>query len=191
MNIALKKNNIQKLRKVIKMADIQTYLDQIKNAQYGKDVRQSIHDGIKQCYEDGKAGAIDLTAREDIAALNSDIDALNSALGDLKFTRQVFNNVSTNYSDDNRIRYNGDVINAETFPSSVWLIVLNGTETTGAGSMCLALAGTETPKMEIVVLGKNSGTYPVVRATTTSGLLYVVWSNTRNAYIAANVFKLS
>lgn len=56
------------------MADIQTYLDQIKNAQYGKDVRQSIHDGIKQCYEDGKAGAIDLTAREDIKALNSALD---------------------------------------------------------------------------------------------------------------------
>lgn len=56
------------------MADIQTYLDQIKNAQYGKDVRQSIHDGIKQCYEDGKAGAIDLTAREDINALNSALE---------------------------------------------------------------------------------------------------------------------
>lgn len=59
------------------MADIQTYLDQIKNAQYGKDVRQSIHDGIKQCYEDGKAGAIDLTAREDINALNSALTKSN------------------------------------------------------------------------------------------------------------------
>lgn len=123
--------------------------------------------------------------------LKQQVDQLDSALGDLKFTRQVFNNVSTDYSDDNRIRYNGDVINAETFPSSVWLIVLNGTETTGAGSMFLALVGTETPKMKIVELGKNSDTYPVLRATETSGLLYVAWSNTRNAYMAANVFKLS
>ena len=116
---------------------------------------------------------------------------LYSSLGDLKFTRQVFNNVTTDYSDDNRIRYNGDVINADTFPSSVWLIVLNGTETTGAGSMFLALTGTETPKMKIVELGKNSDTYPVLRATDTSGVLYVAWSNTRNAYIAANIFKFS
>ena len=135
------------------------------------------------------AGSV-LDARQG-KALNDKITSLNSALGDLKFTRQVFNNVSTDYSDDNRIRYNGDVINAETFPSSVWLIVLNGTETTGAGSMFLALAGTETPKMKIVELGKNSDTYPVLRATETSGLLYVAWSNTRNAYMAANVFKLS
>ena len=31
---------------------IQNYLNQIKNAVFGKDVRQSIHDAIKQCYDD-------------------------------------------------------------------------------------------------------------------------------------------
>lgn len=46
------------------MANIQTLLNNIKTAVYGKDVRQSIHDSIKQCYYDGKAGAIDLDARE-------------------------------------------------------------------------------------------------------------------------------
>ena len=45
------------------MAGIQEYLDLIKNAIYGKDVRQAIHDGIEQCYKDGKAGSIDLEAR--------------------------------------------------------------------------------------------------------------------------------
>ena len=34
------------------MSNIQGYLDKIKNARFGKDVRQAIHDGIKQCYED-------------------------------------------------------------------------------------------------------------------------------------------
>ena len=34
------------------MADIQTILDQILKARYGKEVRQSIHDSIAQCYED-------------------------------------------------------------------------------------------------------------------------------------------
>lgn len=34
------------------MANIQSYLNQIKNAVFGKDVRESIHDAIKQCYDD-------------------------------------------------------------------------------------------------------------------------------------------
>lgn len=53
------------------MADIQTYLKAIMSAVYGKDVRKSIHDGIKQCYYDGKAGAIDLEARERISTFTS------------------------------------------------------------------------------------------------------------------------
>ena len=39
-------------------------LNQIKSAVYGKDVRAAIHDSIRQCYDDGKAGSIDITARE-------------------------------------------------------------------------------------------------------------------------------
>lgn len=48
------------------MATIQDYLKKIASAVYGKDVRQSIVDAIHQCYEDGKAGAVDLIARERI-----------------------------------------------------------------------------------------------------------------------------
>ena len=55
------------------MADITEYLEQIENAVYGKDVRQAIHDGIEQCYEDGKAGAIDLTARQAIEETNTEL----------------------------------------------------------------------------------------------------------------------
>lgn len=53
------------------MADIRTLLAQILGARYGRDVRQSIHDAIEQCYEDGRAGAIDLQARNDIDALDT------------------------------------------------------------------------------------------------------------------------
>ena len=60
------------------MADIQTYLNNIMKAIYGKDVRQSIHDGIKQCYYDGKAGAIDLEARERAAAAEKRMDTFTS-----------------------------------------------------------------------------------------------------------------
>lgn len=51
------------------MAGIEEYLDKIEHAVYGRDVRQAIHDGIQQCYYDGKAGAIDLEARQEIAEL--------------------------------------------------------------------------------------------------------------------------
>lgn len=57
------------------MSMIQEYLEKIRLARYGKDVRQSIHDAIHQCYEDGKAGSIDLVAREFIDALQEDINS--------------------------------------------------------------------------------------------------------------------
>lgn len=56
------------------MADIRTLLNNIKTAVYGKDVRQSIHDSIEQCYYDGKAGATDLEARDRAAAAEARMD---------------------------------------------------------------------------------------------------------------------
>lgn len=54
------------------MADIITLLQSIRQARYGKDVREAIASGIETCYEDGKTGATDLQAREDIIALRDD-----------------------------------------------------------------------------------------------------------------------
>lgn len=46
------------------MADITNLLRQIKTARRGEDVRDSIHDAIQQCYEDGTyTNAVDLEAR--------------------------------------------------------------------------------------------------------------------------------
>lgn len=56
------------------MADIKSFLDKIKSAQYGRDVRQAIHDAISRCYEDGKAGASDLEARDRITTILNRID---------------------------------------------------------------------------------------------------------------------
>ena len=69
------------------MADIRTLLNQIKTAVYGKDVRQSIHDSIEQCYYDGKVGATDLEARDRAAAAEARMDtftqlAAGSTTGD-------------------------------------------------------------------------------------------------------------
>lgn len=56
------------------MADVQTLLNNILKAVYGKDVRQYIHDAIKQCYYDGKAGGNDLEARDRVAAVEARMD---------------------------------------------------------------------------------------------------------------------
>ncbi|MCF2569549.1 SGNH/GDSL hydrolase family protein [Mediterraneibacter glycyrrhizinilyticus] len=68
------------------MATIETYLNQILSAIYGKDVRQSIHDAISQCYADGKAGSTDLVARQQIANLiaNASDTGENSELVDIR-----------------------------------------------------------------------------------------------------------
>lgn len=52
------------------MSDISALLNIIKTAIYGRDVRQAIHDAIRKCYDDGRAGAIDPTARE-LAKMNA------------------------------------------------------------------------------------------------------------------------
>lgn len=57
------------------MAGIEEYLNKIKNAVYGREVRQAIHDGIETCYKEGKAGATDLVARENIAQVNAVLSA--------------------------------------------------------------------------------------------------------------------
>lgn len=56
------------------MADVQALLKSILAAVHGKDVRQSIHDAIKQCYYDGKAGGNDLEARDRAAAAEARMD---------------------------------------------------------------------------------------------------------------------
>lgn len=56
------------------MADIESLLKQILSAVYGKDVRQSIHDSIKQCYLDGKSGGNDLEARDRAAVAEARMD---------------------------------------------------------------------------------------------------------------------
>ena len=46
------------------MAKIQDYLSKILNSRYGKDVRQAIHDGIQQCYDDVASMFVPITQAE-------------------------------------------------------------------------------------------------------------------------------
>lgn len=77
------------------MSKIQEYLSKIATAVHGRDVRQSIVDAITQCYEDGKAGAIDPSARTKIVTLEKEfeqvkMDVLSS------FDYDVFGRVNEN-----------------------------------------------------------------------------------------------
>ena len=60
------------------MATIIENLKKILEARYGKDVRQAIHDSIENCYNDGKAGSIDLQARHDIEEIGTKIETVES-----------------------------------------------------------------------------------------------------------------
>lgn len=77
------------------MADILEYLKQIANSIYGKDVRSSIVNAIRQCYDDGKAGATDLLARERIETINDHL-----AKSKAYVTPEMFGAVGDGVTDD-------------------------------------------------------------------------------------------
>src|SRR5690625_2529356 len=70
------------------MANINKELNQIKNAVYGKDVRQAIHDGIEKAYNDATSGGAGDTnlevvlARGNYDSLNKRLDASDSQLAE-------------------------------------------------------------------------------------------------------------
>ena len=73
------------------MSSITDFLNLISGARYGREVRQAIVDAISQCYEDGRAGANDLEARQLIERINSvneeqsaSIDSLTARVSDLE-----------------------------------------------------------------------------------------------------------
>jgi hypothetical protein len=66
------------------MADILDILNIIRKAQYGREVRQAIVDGISQCYEDGKAGVNDLEARKLIESVMLANEMQEVAISDLR-----------------------------------------------------------------------------------------------------------
>ncbi len=66
------------------MADILDILNIIRQAQYGREVRQAIVDGISQCYEDGKAGVNDLEARKLIESVMLANEMQEVAISDLR-----------------------------------------------------------------------------------------------------------
>ena len=54
-------------------ATIQELLQGIMDSQYGRDMRQFIHDAIQKCYEEGSAGETDIVARDEIDEIRNDM----------------------------------------------------------------------------------------------------------------------
>lgn len=93
------------------MANISTLLGQILKAVYGKDVRQSIHDAISQCYDDvisgktlaDKAAANANTAAEQARASADDAienmtTQTNAAIANCNSASTTANNAASNAS---------------------------------------------------------------------------------------------
>ena len=79
------------------MASIQEYLDLIKNAIYGKDVRQAIHDGILQCYLDASGQHYAVLDRNKVnQPLDNNNQPINGVSGQVLRTK---GNGSTEWAD--------------------------------------------------------------------------------------------
>lgn len=101
---------------------IQKYLDEIKNATYGREVRGAIHDAIKQTYDDasegGDANMEVKMARGTFPNLNSRLDNQDFQLA--KIPQQIDNavlsakNDITNYLD-NQLSQIGNMTPSEAF----------------------------------------------------------------------------
>lgn len=67
-------------------ATIQELLQGIMDSQYGRDMRQFIHDAIQKCYEEGSAGETDLVARERLDTVEDKIDNVLDNFGTVETT---------------------------------------------------------------------------------------------------------
>ena len=79
-------------------ATIQELLQGIMDSQYGRDMRQFIHDAIQKCYEEGSAGETDLEARERLDVVEDDIEEIRSEM------ISSFPSGSVNIADTNLLR---------------------------------------------------------------------------------------
>lgn len=96
------------------MASIQEHLDKIKNAIFGKDVRQAIHDSIKQCYDD--AAVNHDNANMEVKLARGSHNTLNDRLvenekNQEKISSQLDNNTNeiNNLKDSYVMYLNGDI----------------------------------------------------------------------------------
>lgn len=69
------------------MSDIMNELKTIREARYGKEVRESIAAGIETCYKEGRAGTTDLQARQDLLTTKTELDVERKRIDNLDLTK--------------------------------------------------------------------------------------------------------
>lgn len=159
------------------MADIQTYLNQILQAVWGKDVRQAIHDAIHQCYEDGKAGSIDLTDyqtkidetlttnnKEIVGAINENKESISQLSNEIADQSSQIDEAVANYLSENPV--SGDL--TTTAKNLLIIILRNGLYST---DQSLNITALET------ALGQSSTDTETVYYTITNTLTNVTNEN--------------
>ena len=115
---------------------------------------------------------------------------LDGKCGSFRYEVQTLTSVKSSYEslDKNGLKHKGANLRAATFPDSVFLIVLSSKQSVGLGSMYLAMLGTS--DTALVRLSRDaSGNYPQV-AVSSSGYLYVRWSESLTADIVAHMIRL-
>lgn len=82
------------------MSDIMNELNTIREARYGKEVRESIAAGIETCYKEGKAGTTDLQARQDLLtkASKKELDVERKRLDKLDSTKANKTDLTSPYN---------------------------------------------------------------------------------------------
>ena len=95
------------------MADIETLLEQIEHAIYGKDVRQAIVDAIRQCYEDANISIKDeikqalLALADSVIYVDDDGSDVRQALYDALYTVDVVS-ITASFVQGSAIIYDTD-----------------------------------------------------------------------------------
>ncbi|WP_244062736.1 hypothetical protein [Faecalicatena contorta] len=122
------------------------------------------------------------------------IDAINELayeqLGNLYFEHNLKSSVTAEYSADNVLTFGGVQMYPEKFVRSTFLTILNGSASTGKGTIYLVVFGAADEAPAIVNIGGDeTGLYPKL-AKTASNCIYVAWSATATAGVHASLFKL-
>ena len=141
------------------MAGIQEYLDKIKNAVYGREVRQAIHDGIEECYKDGKAGAVDLVAREQIAELVAPSGEAPSAAEVTDARIGADGTTYTSLGLANRTQFDElkNTAFLQSYVSAKGTKTINGLTFTDLDGVSVKIAGTSTASTNYVYFENTAG----------------------------------
>ena len=112
------------------MAKITEYLNKIKTAVYGKDVRNSIHDAIKQCYEDATGNPNSVAAvvndnmkiHEEIDCERARIDEYLSGSGSSEYTEYPLTGITSDKITEVTGKIVSNGINAVLVISSLTIV---------------------------------------------------------------------